>query len=270
MTTAPLGLAALTVLDTAPLDHVGLAERHGFRHDRAAPPAGRPRTTAYPLHEDERALVELERRLADSPVEVFDLAIIRLAADFDPSAYMRCSRRAPGSGPRPCSSAATTPTRPADRLVRPLAELARGTASSPSLEFMPWTAVPDAKAAVEIVAQADGPARSVLVDALHVARVLDDARGPRGDPREWLHYAQMCDGSVPAPADDAELIRHARRAAGAGTGGIDLPGNLSTLPAGLPVSIELPTSRCAARSVRVPGSIDSSPRRARSSRRAAA
>ena len=106
---------------------------------------------------------------------------------------------------------------------------------------MPWTAVPDAKAAVEIVAQADGPARSVLVDALHVGRSTTTLEDLAAIPREWLHYAQMCDGSAPAPTDDAELIRHAREERLVpGTGGIDIPGIWSTLPAGLPVSIELP------------------------------
>jgi hypothetical protein len=63
--TAPLGLAALTVLDTAPLKHIALAERHGFDTVgfRLLPAA--PGTTAYPLHEDPAALREVQARLAD-------------------------------------------------------------------------------------------------------------------------------------------------------------------------------------------------------------
>ena len=39
----------------------------------------------------------------------------------------------------------------------------------------------------------------MLVDTLHVGRsstTLDDLRDI---PREWIHYAQLCDGSVPVP-----------------------------------------------------------------------
>lgn len=242
MTTAPLGLAALTVLDTAPLDHVDLAERHGFDTIglRLLPAA--PGTTAYPLHEDERALAEVERRLADSPVEVFDLEIIRLAADFDPSAYVPLLETGARLGAKAVLVGGddTDRARLTDSYAR-LADLCGRYGIVASLEFMPWTAVPDAKAAVEIVAQADGPARSVLVDALHVARSSTTFADLAAIPREWLHYAQMCDGSVPAPTDDAELIRHAREERLVpGTGGIDLQGIWSTLPAGLPVSIELP------------------------------
>ena len=91
------------------------------------------------------------------------------------------------------------------------------------------------------MSQADGPARSVLIDALHVdhsATSLDDLAAI---PREWLHYAQMCDGSTPAPTDESELIRQAREERLVpGTGGIALVDIWSILPAELPVSVELP------------------------------
>ncbi|WP_226436199.1 sugar phosphate isomerase/epimerase family protein [Rhodococcus yananensis] len=240
--TAPLGLAALTVLDTAPLAHVDLAERHRFDTIglRLLPAA--PGTTAYPLHEDPVALDELVRRLADSPVEVFDLEIIRIGAGFDAEKYRSLLEAGARLGARAVLVGADDFDRA--RLTDSYASLAHLCAQYgmvASLEFMPWTAVPDAKSAVEVVSQADGPARSVLVDALHVDRSATTLDDLAAIPREWLHYAQMCDGSVPAPHGDAELIRHAREERLVpGTGGIDLAGIWATLPAGLPVSIELP------------------------------
>lgn len=240
--TAPLGLAALTVLDTAPLQQVDLAEKHGFDTIgiRLLPAA--PGTTAYPLHEDDAALDALIRRLDDSPIEVFDLEIIRLGADFDPKSYVPLLEAGARLGAKAVLVGGDDRDRArlTDSYTR-LAELCAQYGIVASLEFMPWTAVPDAATAVEIVSQADGPARSVLVDGLHVGRsstTLDDLAAI---PREWLHYAQMCDGSVPAPTDDAELIRQAREERLVpGSGGIPLADIWSTLPAGLPVSIELP------------------------------
>ncbi|WP_370182948.1 sugar phosphate isomerase/epimerase family protein [Rhodococcus wratislaviensis] len=240
--TAPLGLAALTVLDTAPLQQVDLAEKHGFDTIgiRLLPAA--PGTTAYPLHEDEGALDALIRRLDDSPIEVFDLEIIRLGADFDPKSYVPLLEAGARLGAKAVLVGGDDRDRSrlTDSYAR-LAELCAQYGIVAGLEFMPWTAVPDAATAVEIVSQADGPARSVLVDGLHVGRsstTLDDLAAI---PRDWLHYAQMCDGSVPAPADDAELIRQAREERLVpGSGGIPLADIWSTLPAGLPVSIELP------------------------------
>lgn len=240
--TAPLGLAALTVLDTAPLQQVDLAEKHGFDTIgiRLLPAA--PGTTAYPLHEDDAALDALIRRLDDSPIEVFDLEIVRLQADFDPKSYVPLLEAGARLGAKAVLVGGDDRDRArlTDSYAR-LAELCAQYGIVASLEFMPWTAVPDATTAVEIVTQADGPARSVLIDALHTARSTTTLGDLAAIPREWLHYAQMCDGSVPAPTNDAELVRHAREERLVpGTGGIDLTGIWSTLPTDLPVSVELP------------------------------
>ncbi|MDV7243555.1 MULTISPECIES: sugar phosphate isomerase/epimerase family protein [Rhodococcus] len=240
--TAPLGLAALTVLDTAPLQQVDLAEKHGFDTIgiRLLPAA--PGTTAYPLHEDDAALDALIRRLDDSPIEVFDLEIVRLGVDFDPKSYVPLLEAGARLGAKAVLVGGDDRDRArlTDSYAR-LAELCGQYGIVASLEFMPWTAVPDATTAVEIVSQADGPARSVLIDALHAARSTTTLGDLAAIPREWLHYAQMCDGSVPAPTNDAELVRHAREERLVpGTGGINLTDIWSTLPPDLPVSVELP------------------------------
>jgi len=242
--TASLGLAALTVLDTTPLQHIALAERHGFDTVgfRLLPAA--PGTTAYPLHEDPAALREVGARLADSPVELFDVEIIRLGATFDVEEHRRFLETAAELGARAVLVGGDD--RDPGRLTASYAALAAACAEHglvASLEFMPWTAVPDARSAVSIVSQADGPGRSVLVDTLHVGRSTTSLDDLRGIPREWIHYAQLCDGSVPVPTTDEELIRHAREERLVpGDGGIDLVAIWSTLPAGTPVSIELPNA----------------------------
>ncbi len=241
--TAPLGLAALTVLDTPPRRQVDLAERHGFDTVgfRLLPAA--PGTTAYPLHEDAGALREVKARLADSPVELFDVEIIRLGEDFDVAAHRRFLETAAELGARAVLVGADDRDR--GRLTASYAALAGACGELglvASLEFMPWTAVPHARDAVEVVTQADGPGRSVLVDTLHAARSETSLEDLRRIPTEWVHYAQLCDGSTPAPTSDAELVRQAREERLVpGEGGIDLPGIWSTLPAETPVSIELPT-----------------------------
>ncbi|MFW0792451.1 TIM barrel protein [Gordonia sp. CPCC 205515] len=242
MTTPRLGLAALTVLDTAPIPQIDLAERHGFDTIgiRLLPAA--PGTTAYPVHQDRRALADLRRRLDDSSVTLFDIEIIRLAADFDVNAFEPMLAAGAELGAKAVLVGGDDPDRA--RLTDSYARLAQACAAHglvASLEFMPWTAVPDARAAIDIVSHADGPARSVLIDALHVDRSATTLDDLAAIPRDWLHYAQLCDGRMPRPTDDAELIRQAREERlPAREGGIDLAGIWATLPADLPVSIELP------------------------------
>ncbi|MGK2321549.1 sugar phosphate isomerase/epimerase family protein [Gordonia rhizosphera] len=242
MSSTSLGLAALTVLDTPPIEQVGLAERHGFDTIgiRLLPAA--PGTTAYPLHRDRAALTDLRRRLDDSSVDLFDIEIIRLGADFDVAAYESVLAAGAELGARAVLVGGDDTDRA--RLTESYAHLAGACADHglvASLEFMPWTAVPDARAAVEIVSQADGPARSVLVDALHVDRSATTLDDLAAIPMEWLHYAQLCDGRIPRPTDPSEMIRQAREERlPAGEGGIDLRDIVAVLPPGLPISVELP------------------------------
>jgi sugar phosphate isomerase/epimerase len=240
--TPALGLAALTVLDSAPLEQVALAEKHGFDTIGVRLLPASPGTTAYPLHENQADLDELARRLADSSVTVFDLEIVRLGEDFRSSEYERFVAAGARLGAKAVLVGGDDHDR--SRLTDSYAQFAALCADYSmvaSLEFMPWTAVPDARAALDVVSQADGPGRSILIDALHVDRSATTLAELAEIPRDWLHYAQLCDGSVPAPTETAELIRHAREERLVpGSGGIDLDGIWAKLPGDLPVSIELP------------------------------
>lgn len=240
--TGPIGLAALTVLDCDPFEQLSLAERHGFDSIGLRLLPAVPGTTAYPLHEDPEAFARFRQRLADSPVEVFDLEIVRIGEGFDPDAYDAFFEAGAALGARAVLIGGDDPDRA--RLTDSYAHFALRCAAYglvASLEFMPWSAVPTARDAVEIVAQAEGPGRGVLVDCLHVARSATTLEDVAAIPREWLHYGQLCDATVPTPPDIEDVIYDARnRRLVPGEGGIDLPAIWAQLPRDLPVSIELP------------------------------
>ena len=109
------------------------------------------------------------------------------------------------------------------------------------LEFMPWTAVPDARAACRVIEQAGRPANAgVLVDALHVGRSHTTLEDLRAIPRAWLHYAQICDGEAGTAFSTEQLIHTARcERLLPGEGTIDLQGLFGALPSDLPVSVEV-------------------------------
>jgi sugar phosphate isomerase/epimerase len=109
------------------------------------------------------------------------------------------------------------------------------------LEFMPWTAVPDARSALALVKAAGSPDNAgILVDALHFGRshsTLDDIRAI---PRSLLHYAQICDGEAGIHFSHEQLIHTARcERLLPGEGNIDLQGLFAALPPDLPVSVEV-------------------------------
>jgi len=109
------------------------------------------------------------------------------------------------------------------------------------LEFMPWTAVKNAKAALRIVTRAGEPNGRILVDALHAARSATSLDDIANLPPRLLSYAQFCDAPARVPATDAGLIHTARCARLLpGDGGIDLHGPARALPDDLPLSLEIP------------------------------
>ena len=182
----------------------------------------------------------------DTGVGIFDLEIIRIGEGFDERAYLPLLEAGAALNAQAVLVAGDDldEARLTDGYAR-LCELMKPYGMTADLEFMPWTAVPDVKAALRIIKAAGRPANAgILVDALHFDRsgsTLDDIRAI---PRELLHYAQICDAPTSAQTGRAftveEMIHTARcERLLPGSGTIDLAGLFAALPADLPISVEI-------------------------------
>jgi sugar phosphate isomerase/epimerase len=122
-----------------------------------------------------------------------------------------------------------------------LCEAAHPFGLSMDLEFMPQSEVHDAAAALRILRGAGQPNAAVIVDALHVSRSRTPLAELAAIPPGWMNYAQICDGPAEIPPDRDGLNFAARQARLLpGDGAIDLPALFARLPAGLPISVEVP------------------------------
>lgn len=238
-----LSIAQLTALPLTPPELVQLTADAGCRVCGLRLLPASPGGPAYPLMNDAALLAETLARMRALGVAVFDLEIIRIGEPFDPRAYGAFFE----AGQRLGARAVLVAGDDADeaRLTARYAHLCEAAAPfglTCDLEFMPWTAVKDARAAARVVRAAGQPNAGVLVDALHFARsgtTLDDVAAL---PRAALHYAQVCDGRVPGPQSVEGLIHDARcERLLPGEGGIALGDLFARLPADLPVSIEIPS-----------------------------
>lgn len=178
----------------------------------------------------------------DTGVGVFDLEIIRIGEQFDPHSWDALYEA--GAALKAKAILVAGDDSDESRLTAHyahLCEVMQPFGMTADLEFMPWTAVQDANAALRIVHNAGSPANAgILVDALHFGRsntTLDDIRAI---PRKLLHYAQICDAQAGLNFTTAQMIHTARCARLLpGDGNIDLPGLFAALPADLPVSVEV-------------------------------
>ncbi|MBN9410638.1 MAG: TIM barrel protein [Burkholderiales bacterium] len=245
MTTRAWSLAYLTTptLRAAEMLRTAHAIGYGFVGLRIA--ANLPGTPYQALVDAPAELAELKAVMADTGTGVFDLEIIRIGERFDVTAHLPMLDVGQAIGARAVLVAAddTDTARLADSYAR-LCEAMAPRGLTADLEFMPWTAVKTAREALAVVRAAGHPSNAgVLVDALHYARSGTTLADIAALPRDLLHYAQACD--APAPPGhrftDDELVHTARsERLMPGEGGIDLRGLFGALPAGLPVSVEIP------------------------------
>ena len=186
----------------------------------------------------------------DTGVGVFDLEIIRIGAGFEPRAWLPLLEAGAALQARAVLVAGDDPdeARLTDSYAR-LCEFMQPFGMTADVEFMPWTAVPDARAALRVVEGAGRPANAgILVDALHVSRSATSLDDLRAIPCELLHYAQICDAPTREqhgrPFSVDEMIHTARcERLLPGDGGIDLRSLFAALPGDLPVSVEVPHER---------------------------
>jgi sugar phosphate isomerase/epimerase len=235
----PIGLAALTVLELPHEEQVRVAAQTGYTHVglRLVPVAGQP--YQHPLD------VQLvETCLRDTGVRVLDIEVFRLTPDTkvaDWESVLAVAQRL-GATDLLVHGADPQPNRLVETFGR-LCDLAARYRLRANLEPMPWVDVSNMASALRVLRAAGRSNSGLLVDAIHFFRAGDSLAELEKVPREYLHYAQLCDARPQAPADMQEIIRQARGdRLFPGEGGLDLRGLLAALPAGIPLSLEVPVA----------------------------
>ena len=191
---------------------------------------------------DPQVLRETRAAQQDTGVGVFDLEIIRINEGFDPHTWDALFDAGAALQAKAILVAGddTDEARLTDSYAR-LCEVMRPYGMTADLEFMPWTAVPHAQAALRIVRNAGSPANAgILVDALHFGRSHTLLSDIRAIPRELLHYAQIGDAEAGTHFTTEQMIHTARcERLLPGDGSIALQDLFDALPADLPISVEI-------------------------------
>jgi len=245
--TRTISLAALTALPYTPPQMIQLAADTGCAAAGVRLLPAAPGGIAHRLMDDAPMLRETLAVMGGTGVRVLDLELIRIGAIFDAREYLPFLEVGAQLGAAHVLVAGDDPdeARLAERFGA-LCELMEPYGLTADLEFMPWTPCRDLAAAKRVLAAAAQPNAGVLVDALHFSRSASRLDQLDDVPREWLHYAQICDGKVPGPTTTEGLIHDARCARLLpGEGGIDLHALFARLPQDIPISIEIPNDRRA-------------------------
>ena len=235
-------LAYLTANASTVPQAIGIAAELGYAYVGLRVQPNGPGAPYQALIGDAAVLRETQAVMRDTGVGVYDLEIIRIGEHFNVADHAALMDIGQTLGAKAVLVAAddTHESRLADNYAR-LCETMRPFGLTGDLEFMPWTAVKDAKAAMRVIDLAGRPSNAgVLVDALHFGRSTTSFADIAAIPRELLHYAQMCDATTGLNFTHEQLIHTARQERLLpGEGNIDLQGLFATLPQDLPVSVEI-------------------------------
>lgn len=242
----PIGLAQLSLLNTAPPELVGIAAQAGFDfigvRVRAVTSTERP----YNLQPGSPLLREALARIRDTGVTVRDIEFLLLDGSDQREAWLRMMEAGQALGATSLTVAGADPD--SARLVHTLARMTedgRGFGITPTLEAISYQPVASIAQAADIARQAGC---RIVVDTLHFNRY----NGP-GAARQWeelrantdlVPLLQLCDGPAERPVTREALVaesRSEREVPGAGAFG--LADVVAALPDGLPVSAETPSDR---------------------------
>ncbi|MBT2551070.1 sugar phosphate isomerase/epimerase [Arthrobacter sp. ISL-65] len=251
--TAPrrqLGLAQLSLLNTAPPQLVAVAAQAGFDFIGARVRPVTPTERPYDLQPGSPMLRETLSRMADTGVTVRDIEFLLLDGTDQRDAWLAMMEAGQALGAASLTVAASDPdtARLADTLAR-MTEDGRSYGIVPTLEPISYQAVNSIPAAVAL-ALISGC--NVVVDALHLNRFGAVPGSPQWQNleanRDLVPLLQLCDGPVQRPASHAALVAESRSERGVpGSGGFDLAALVNAFPADVPVSVEVPSDSTVAR-----------------------
>jgi sugar phosphate isomerase/epimerase len=235
-------LAYLTANASTVPQAIGIAAELGYAYVGLRVQPNGPGAPFQSLIGDAAVLRETQAVMRDTGVGVYDLEIIRIGEQFKVSDHAALMDIGQTLGAKAVLIAAddANESRLADNYAA-LCDAMRPYGLTADLEFMPWTAVKDAKSAMRVVELAGRPSNAgILVDALHFGRSTTTLQDITAIPRELLHYAQMCDAQAGLNFTTEELIHTARQERLLpGEGNIDVTGLFAALPQDLPVSVEI-------------------------------
>lgn len=245
MTSRPISLAHLTVLDTKPPELVSVAAAAGFRtigmRLTATPSVGVP---PYDVLRDGPTLRETLLRLKDTGITVLDTEFLRFEAGEPvgvPEGFLEVSARL-GATHVLVMSAEPEEARTLERFGE-LCDRAAPYGLGVGLEFAVYTGVRTLAQAAHVVAESKRANASVVLDALHFSRSGGLPAHIREVDPSRFRYAQICDAGpdMPRPTDTPALIREARTGRLLpGEGVLPLAELVAALPEGVPLAVEAP------------------------------
>ncbi|MBB6215308.1 sugar phosphate isomerase/epimerase [Anaerosolibacter carboniphilus] len=235
-------LAHLTVLGCAPPEMTYIAAMAGYDYVSIRPIyMGLPGEPNYDLVVNKEMMKQTKRALADTGVKLHDIELARIYEDVDPKRYLPAMEVAAELGGKAVLSSIWTPDRNFYiEKFGELCDLAKQFDLTVDLEYVPIASVNTLARAADVLRSVNRENAGIMIDTHHFQRARDHVEDLKALPREWFHFAHLCDAPGEIPTEKDEMTRILREARSyVGEGGIDIASIINSMPE-MVYSIELP------------------------------
>lgn len=202
----------------------------------------------HPVAGNPPLIREIKRRVADLGLKVHDILSFYLQADTDVTAYQAPLELGAELGAKYALTIGDDPDWPRmrDNFVR-LCDMAAPLGISASVEFVPRRLLANLPQVLRLFAETARPNVCLCIDPLHVTRSGATAADLRKLDRRLVPYVQLCDGILqPGEPDPGGIGRTAPELrCMPGDGVLPLREILGAVPAGIPISVEVPFEESA-------------------------
>lgn len=241
--TKKFSLAHLTVLGCAPAEMTYIAAMTGYDYISIRPIyMGLPNEPNYDLAANKDMFKSTKKALSETGIQVHDIELARIYDDVDIKSYRPAFEVAAELGAKSVLSSIWTPNK--DYYIEKFAELcdeAKSFGLNVELEFVSWADVSNLKEARDVLKAVDKDNAGIMIDTLHFNRSRVDLDELDKIPKEWFHFAHLCDGPKEIPSTKEGLIHTGRdERLYLGEGGINIADIVNRLPNDLVYSLELP------------------------------
>ena len=186
-------------------------------------------------------LRQTKAALASTGLRVHDIELARVYEGLHPTKYLPAMEVAAELGAKAVLSSIWGGER--EFYIEKFGEicdLAKPFGLTVDLEYVPIATVSNLAQSIDVLRAAKRSNAGLMIDTHHFHRARDNPADLDVLPREWFHFAQLCDASAEIPTERAEMIRIMREGRlYCGEGGIDVAGILAHVPPCV-YSIELP------------------------------
>lgn len=240
-----LVLAPTTLPAAPPVEFIEAAGAAGFDGIGLRLNAS-PGLPFYPVAGNAPLIREIKRRVADLRLPVHDILSFYLQPDTDVGRYAAALDLGAELGAKYALTIGDDPDwgRMRDNFGR-LCDAAAPLGIAASIEFVPRRALANLPQTLRLMREAGRPNVSLCIDPLHVTRSGATAADLKKLNPRLIPYVQLCDGILEPGEPDPEGIGRTapERRCMPGDGALPLRDILGAVPAGIPISVEVPFER---------------------------